>query len=517
MEPERKKKPTFLQKLKKQPIYREKFLHTVWICWAFIMLGWAESLFGPTFPDLRLIIGENLDTASWLLTVTAAGYLIGSAVTGFLYDKYDKLLLIIISIIGTAVTIAAVPWCPYFWLMMIVKFLTGVLAASLDTGGNADIVFIWDTDSGPYMQALHFCFSIGGVIAPFVAEPFLAKAKLVNTRNRNDSSAKSENYIDSIYSNFTSKSNELRLDHTDATLVAQSYILKENGPSTIMQTQGNYTDDVLEEFGETSVQYSYLITAILVFMTVIPFSVMYYIEPAEKAKVDIPSEPKETTNFNKLSLPKKIFILCTLSMLIIIYCGVDDTYAGFLMTFVITELNWSKSDGSFATSLHWICFGLARLGCIFLVRFVKTSKLLVIFGIFLVLSFTGLLLSTIYDIQPLIWIFIGCPGISMSLIFPAMFTWTNENIVNVSGKMSSLFLMSASTGVMLFPLLFGYTMERFSPVWFVYLLLGQSVIWVLLFVGAILLTNCLVKRHPKRIEIKVPEAEPLNMTTIVEK
>lgn len=81
-----------------------------------------------------MIIGETLDKASWLLTITAAGYLVGSAVTGFLYDKYDKLLLIIVSIIGTAVTIAAVPWCPFFWLMMLVKFFTGVVAASLDTG-----------------------------------------------------------------------------------------------------------------------------------------------------------------------------------------------------------------------------------------------------------------------------------------------------------------------------------------------------------------------------------------------
>jgi MFS family permease len=94
----------------------------------------VESLFGPTFPDLRLITGENLETASWLVTITASGFLIGSGVTGLMYDKYDKLVLVIGSIIGTAVTMVAVPWCTYFWFMMVVKCISGMFAAGVDTG-----------------------------------------------------------------------------------------------------------------------------------------------------------------------------------------------------------------------------------------------------------------------------------------------------------------------------------------------------------------------------------------------
>ncbi|XP_045169363.2 sodium-dependent glucose transporter 1-like [Mercenaria mercenaria] len=501
------KQPSLIEKLKRQPIYREKFLHTVWICWAFVMLGWAESLFGPTFPDLRMIIGESLETASWLVTVTSAGFLVGSAITGILYDKLDKLLLIIGSIIGTAVTIAAIPWCSYFWLMMVVKCLSGMLTASLDTGGNADIVYIWDTEAGPYMQGLHFCFSFGGMIAPFIAEPFLAIERNKNTLNTTDSAAYFENSSTEVP--ITLESIPLYMNNTMKLLDNGSVLLSQK-----MQT--NSTVERMQVSGETAVQYSYLITAILVLVVVIPFSVMYYIRPADVVKIERITDEKDPTNFNELSLPARIMVISILSLLMIIYCGTDDIYAGFLMTFVLTQLKWSKSEGSLATSLHWICFGLARLGCIFLVRFVKTSKLMIVFGICVVLSFTGLLLSTIYNIKPLIWIFIGCPGISMSFIFPAMFTWTNENIVTVSGKMSSMFLMSASTGVMLFPLLFGYTMERFSPIWFLYLLLGQSVVWILLFSFTVLLTKCLLKQRTKTIEIKIPEQEPLNMNTIVE-
>lgn len=369
-------------------------------------------------------------------------------------------------------------------------------------GGNADIVYIWDTESGPYMQALHFCFSVGGMIAPFIAEPFLAKTIIAESGSNGSAS---ENNSSDTYGILTSDFTDMRLNDTDATLAKNGSILVDS------QMQSNGTTDKTEVYGETSVHYSYLITAAVVFITVIPFSVMYYMQPTEKPKPERLKDKKQTTHFSTLSLPKKALILSILSLLIIIYCGTDDTYAGFLMTFAITQLKWSKSQGSFATSLHWICFGLARLGCIFLVRFVKTSKLIVIFATLLVISFTGLFISTIYDIKPLIWIFIGCPGISMSLIFPAMFTWTNENVVNVSGKISAMFLMSASTGVMLFPILFGYAMEQFSPIWFVYLLLGQSVTWLVLFSSTLILVNCLLKQNPENIEIHVPEEEPLNM------
>lgn len=369
-------------------------------------------------------------------------------------------------------------------------------------GGNADIVYIWDTESGPYMQALHFCFSVGGMIAPFIAEPFLAKTIIAESGSNGSAS---ENNSSDTYGILTSDFTDMRLNDTDATLAKNGSILVDS------QMQSNGTTDKTEVYGETSVHYSYLITAAVVFITVIPFSVMYYMQPTEKPKPERLKDKKQTTHFSTLSLPKKALILSILSLLIIIYCGTDDTYAGFLMTFAITQLKWSKSQGSFATSLHWICFGLARLGCIFLVRFVKTSKLIVIFATLLVISFTGLFISTIYDIKPLVWIFIGCPGISMSLIFPAMFTWTNENVVNVSGKISAMFLMSASTGVMLFPILFGYAMEQFSPIWFVYLLLGQSVTWLVLFSSTLILVNCLLKQNPENIEIHVPEEEPLNM------
>lgn len=46
------------------------------------------SLVGVTFPDIRLIIHKDLDTASWIFTTGAIGFMVGALVVGVLFDRY---------------------------------------------------------------------------------------------------------------------------------------------------------------------------------------------------------------------------------------------------------------------------------------------------------------------------------------------------------------------------------------------------------------------------------------------
>jgi hypothetical protein len=43
------------------------------------------------------------------------------------------------------------------------------------SGGNVNIISLWDTEGGSYMQALHLSFGLGGILSPLATEPFLAK------------------------------------------------------------------------------------------------------------------------------------------------------------------------------------------------------------------------------------------------------------------------------------------------------------------------------------------------------
>ena len=45
--------------------------------------GWIEGMVGPTFPDIRLLMSEDLATSSWLFTAGSFGYDVN--ITNYLY------------------------------------------------------------------------------------------------------------------------------------------------------------------------------------------------------------------------------------------------------------------------------------------------------------------------------------------------------------------------------------------------------------------------------------------------
>ena len=49
------------------------------------------------------------------------------------------------------------------------------MAGGSDTAITAWIIELWDETSGPFMNALHFAFGSGSILAPLIARPFLAK------------------------------------------------------------------------------------------------------------------------------------------------------------------------------------------------------------------------------------------------------------------------------------------------------------------------------------------------------
>ncbi|KAL4222007.1 hypothetical protein ACF0H5_018053 [Mactra antiquata] len=263
---------------------------------------------------------------------------------------------------------------------MLIRVIAGMLAASLDTGGNAEVVATWGVEADSYMQALHFCFSLGGVIAPFVAQPFLLE---IPNHNNYSTLTNASDYV-----SFILKTTEAGLHlFEDANNISQySNFLNQSTESTLLDSSDNFVkheDAHCTKPCHTKIQYSFLITAICMLLCALPFAIMYYIQPKEKAKVSTHDEAKQPTNFYNRPLPIRILFLGSLSLLMFVYVGTDDIYAGLLMTFVISHLKWTKSRGSVATSLHWMSFGVARLGCVILVRYAKTYKLMIIFAKYL--------------------------------------------------------------------------------------------------------------------------------------
>ncbi len=60
------------------------------------------------------------------------------------------------------------------------SIVVGVANGLLDTGASTLCLQLWGKDSGPYMQALHFSFAVGGSIAPLLVQAFIVETTAPN-------------------------------------------------------------------------------------------------------------------------------------------------------------------------------------------------------------------------------------------------------------------------------------------------------------------------------------------------
>ncbi|XP_052248788.1 sodium-dependent glucose transporter 1-like isoform X4 [Dreissena polymorpha] len=432
--------------------YRRRFIHSFWLFWSFIGLGWIVGHMGPSFTDLRQIVNEDLESASWLFTICFMGYLLGSIIGGVLYDRFDKLLLIALSCFLMGLSTGFVPYCESFPLMLTMRFLAGLGAGGLDTGGNADMLSIWDAEGRPYILAVHACFGFGGIIAPLVTEPFLSKK------------------FEEI-----SKHNVTEANTTETTTV----------------------------YGKTSIHYSYLISLFVIFSGGIPFLMMFVRNKCSNETRDMVAPKLNQKRPDKLSLWLKAFLCILLSLLMLLYCAVEDTFSGFLATFCVNYLKWDKGISSFATSLHWMGFSIGRFLGIFLITFFRPVQLLCSYQIFLILAFIAFTVCSFTLTKIGVWIFIPLAGFSMSVIWPCVFIWTEESILKVTGQISSMFLVASSFGLLINPLIVGYLMQNISPVAFVFVLLAECFLCFGTFLLIFLLVKKFIKNPPGSADTEI--------------
>jgi FHS family Na+ dependent glucose MFS transporter 1 len=141
---------------------------------AYVGIGLATAVLGPTLPGLAQQTQSPLRQVSVLFTAMALGYLLGSLQGGRLYDRVPGHPLMAGALAVMAVTLAAVPAVPRLWLLAVVVLLLGVATGAVDVGGNALLVWVYGRQVGPYMNALHFFFGLGSLLAPIVVAQALA-------------------------------------------------------------------------------------------------------------------------------------------------------------------------------------------------------------------------------------------------------------------------------------------------------------------------------------------------------
>ncbi|KAK6192066.1 hypothetical protein SNE40_003610 [Patella caerulea] len=456
---------SFLQRMKNGR-YRIKFLRTVAILFGFVTHGIVFSQRGPSFLDLQLITNTDVEKASTYFTATAVGYMAGSFAGGVLFDRFNSVILLFLSMFGLSLSVIVIPLCSYYGLMLTMMFVSAFFMGWYDTAGNADVVATWGAEGHSYLQIMNFMFAVGGLIAPLITEPFLSKPP--------DDSMDDSSVIPSTESsNITSMFPVL----TNTSLFSDGF--------------NNYSDvKHVESSGEIRLIYAYIISGLLAFHASLPFLVLFLKEKMQKKTIK-KLKPDNTEKPRKRDLPLGYFIL-TLVFINAIYffdCAVEDTFSGYLLTFVVMQLKWSKSRGSQVTSVYWGSFAVLRFIGIFLIRFLTPVKWLFIFTSALTISLFGFFLCAKYELHIGVWLFTALVGASISIIFATGLNWIEQSVLRLTGKVLSSIIIAGACGSMLNPLIIGHLMQKFTPMWFCYLFLAEIILYFLFFVILFYLSN----------------------------
>ncbi|XP_052094403.1 sodium-dependent glucose transporter 1B-like [Mytilus californianus] len=450
---------SLLHRLKTEPEYRLRFLTFLCLVWSFFILGWILGQFGPSIFDLQYITNTDLEGASFYYISHNVGYLIGSLISGVLIGRCDCNFLLFITMCIYGISVFAIPWCFLSSIMLVAQAIRGLSGGLLDTVANSELLSLFGNQVSPYMQAMHFAFAAGGIASPLVTAPFLTEQY--------------DNGVNSSMINQTSLVMQTENVRTDNISFHMNNITTVNR-STTFHTQKN-----------SLIYIPYTISGVLAMSSSVSFLIVY-IKSRRLAKRHT-DEVNIDRNERRLSFPVKLVILTIMSIIFLLYTAMEDTIGAYVATFCVEQMNMTKEEGSYVTAVFWTFFAFGRLSGIPISNIVKSIPLIGIYSFILVISFLLLSFSPMINSPVTVWISNAVTGFAMSILFPTLFTWAEEDFLLVTGKIASLFIMTSTLGSIASPAALGYLIEEVSPMWYSYILLGESVGVIIFFVIAILL------------------------------
>jgi len=321
------------------------------------------------------------------------------------------------------------------------------------------------------MQSVHFAYSAGGLIGPQIAKPFIANPTCVYEQT----------------------------DYTDSSV---------NTSETLVNT----THPCVEKYGESHVHWAYLLTGVGLLLTVIPFLLFHcllnkyntYVDgPLRAEKSDNPENENGEHKTNgrgnkkKLTLKLKVLFVAMLMLLISFHACTEGRFAGYFTTFNDEYLMWPKKTGMDISSVFWGSFAAGRFIAIPISYFLAPANMIGTYLFFLLASVTAFLVAAVFRFRWLVWVCSALIGFTVAPVFPAIFTWTSESILTVTGKVAATYLIGASGLNIITTLLYGYLMDNFSHMFFCYLLLVQCVVSCCVYISLRVLIMIYIKPRRK--------------------
>jgi FHS family Na+ dependent glucose MFS transporter 1 len=135
---------------------------------AFVALGLTTASIGPTLMGLAANTRVGLGAISLVFTARALGYTAGSVWSGKLLDRLPGHKVLAGVLLLMTATMALTPLAPALWLLLIISLPLGLAEGAVDVCGNTLMVWSRPGGAGHFLNALHFFYGAGALLAPLI-------------------------------------------------------------------------------------------------------------------------------------------------------------------------------------------------------------------------------------------------------------------------------------------------------------------------------------------------------------
>ena len=133
-----------------------------------VVIGVVYGATGPTLRGLAAQAGVGLAQIGVILSARSFGYFLATTVVGRLIDRVHAHRVAAGVIVIAAALVALIPAARSLWVLALLMAGLGMTLAGLDVGSNTLVLRQRADRPGPYMNALHLFFGVGGFLAPFL-------------------------------------------------------------------------------------------------------------------------------------------------------------------------------------------------------------------------------------------------------------------------------------------------------------------------------------------------------------
>lgn len=145
---------------------KTKHLQTAGYFSAFFILGSVIASLGPTLPDLAAAVGRNPGSLGFLFSVRSLGYLTGSLVGGYLYERIRGHRVMSTSLIVLALSLGLIPRNALLLPLVLLLYAAGAGLGALDIGSNTLLARVHRKNRGPYLNGMYLLAGIGSMLTP---------------------------------------------------------------------------------------------------------------------------------------------------------------------------------------------------------------------------------------------------------------------------------------------------------------------------------------------------------------